>query len=294
MESDNPLTFFPQYQPTVRPLTYQRITADLTELEADLQAGTLPQVSWIIPEIALSEHPPAPVSTGMASAAATLKLLMDSPAWDRMIIIFSYDEAGGYYDHVAPPINESLTLAAAAQGVDPGTYALGRGFRVPAMIVSPFSKRGAVISDVYDHTSTLALIEARFGIAPLTAVDAAADPFTACLDFAHPQPNVSINFPDPSAGLAGCPAILPGAAISLLNEGGFPIAPPAARTYTPSPACPVTVQQSSATTTSTTPAAQVQGSDAENLPATGLDPLVPVMGAVAAAGALALRRVSQT
>src|SRR4051812_48368 len=181
IESDNPLTFFPQYQPTVRPLTFQRISADLAELEVDLAADQLPQVTWILPEIALSEHPPAPISTGMASMAATLKLLMESSAWDRTILIFSYDECGGFYDHVPPPINETVTVAAASQGVEPGTYAFGRGVRVPAMVISPFARPGAVVSDVYDHTSALALIEARFDVQPLTPLDAAADPFVSCL-----------------------------------------------------------------------------------------------------------------
>src|SRR3954454_2731117 len=187
IESDNPLTFFPQYQPTVRPLTFQRISADLAELEADLAANQLPQVSWIIPEIALSEHPPAPISTGMASAAATLKLLMESSAWARTVLIFSYDECGGFYDHVAPPINETVTVAAPSQGVDAVPYAFGRGVRVPAMVISPFARPGAIVSDVYDPPSALALVEARFGVQPLTALDPSADPCNDCLDFARPQ-----------------------------------------------------------------------------------------------------------
>jgi hypothetical protein len=290
VESDNPLTFFPQYQPTVRPLTYAAITADLTMLEADLLTGSLPQVSWIIPEIALSEHPPGPVSTGMASAAATLKLLLDSSAWPRMVIVFSYDEAGGFYDHVAPPIIETLTVDAPSQGVDPGTYAVGRGLRVPAIVVSPFAKRGAVVSDVYDHTSALALIEARFGITPLTAVDAGADPFTACLDFAAPQPNVSISFPDPSAGLLGCPAVVPGALISLLDEGGFPIPAPAARNYTPSPECPAVVNPIVAPTTD----APVAETGAGALPATGGGLPLPLIAGAATVTAITIRRATES
>ncbi|MEY2436986.1 MAG: phospholipase [Acidimicrobiaceae bacterium] len=290
IESDNPLTFFPQYQPTVRPLTFQRISADLTELEADLAAGQLPQVSWIIPEIALSEHPPAPISTGMASVAATLQLLMSSSAWDRTILIFSYDECGGFYDHVPPPINETATVAAASQGVDAGTYAFGRGVRVPAMVISPFARPGAIVSDVYDHTSALALIEARFGIAPLTVLDSAADPFTACLDFSAAQPPVSIAMPDPTAGFAGCPAIVPGAAISLLDEGGFPIPAPQARTYTPSPACTAVVNAPASPSATTAPSAAAPSTG--RLPATGSDLPLPAVASAATAAALLTRRAT--
>jgi phospholipase C len=280
IESDNPLTFFPQYQPTVRPLTFQRISADFTELEVDLAAGQLPQVSWIIPEIALSEHPPFSIANGIASVAATLKLLMESSAWGRMIVIFSYDEAGGYYDHVPPPIIETKTVVAASQGVDAGVYAYGLGFRVPAMVLSPFARRGAVVSDVYDHTSALALIEARFDIAPLTALDAAADPFTACLDFSAPQPPVTIEIPDAGAGAADCALFAPHV---FVDGTGVPIPP--ARTYTPSAECAGVVGGEGNPPT---------GAGAmSTLPPTGADTTVPLVAAGAlTAAALAARRAA--
>ncbi|MEY2421100.1 MAG: phospholipase [Acidimicrobiaceae bacterium] len=275
IESDNPLTFFPQYQPDVRPLTFQRISADLTELELDLATGQLPQVSWIIPEIGLSEHPPFPISTGMSSVAATLKLLMESSAWERTIVIFSYDEAGGYYDHVPPPIIETKTVDGASQGVEPGTYAYGRGFRVPAMVLSPFARPGAIVSDVYDHTSALALIEARFDIEPLTALDAAADPFIACLDFSAPQPALTIEVPDPGVGLADCAVFAPQA---VADSAGVPI--PIARTYTASAACPGVVAG--------------EGNPAPLVARTGNDATTPLLAAGAlTAAALAARRVSR-
>ena len=275
IESDNPLTFFPQYQPGVRPLTFQRISADFTELELDLAAGQLPQVSWIIPEIGLSEHPPFPISTGMSSVAATLKLLMESSAWDRTIVIFSYDEAGGYYDHVAPPIIETTTVDVVSQGVEAGTYAYGLGFRVPAMVLSPFARPGAIVSDTYDHTSALALIEARFDIEPLTALDAAADPFTACLDFSAPQPAVTIEVPDPSAGFGDCALFVPQV---FADAAGVPI--PTARTYTSSPACPGVIEG--------------EGNPAPLVARTGADPTVPLVAAAAlTAAALGARAVSR-
>jgi phospholipase C len=200
-------------------------------------------------------------------------------------VIFSYDEAGGFYDHVPPPPLDSITVTAASQGVEPGTYALGRGFRVPAMVISPFARKGAIVSDVYDHTSALALIEARFGIPALTAIDAAADPFTECFDFATPQPPVTIDMPDPTAGFAGCAPILPAAAISLINEGGFGIPAPTARTYELSPACASAVGGSAGG-----PGAAPDGGQ---LPATGDDPSRAALGGALVAAATAARSFSR-
>jgi phospholipase C len=281
VESDNDLTFFPQYQANVRPLTFQRCNADISELELDLVAGQLPQVSWIVPEISGSEHPPFSVAVGMGFVASTLKLLMESSAWPRMIVIFSYDEAGGYYDHVPPPIVETKSVDVASQGVEAGTYAYGRGLRVPAMVLSPFARPGAIVSDVYDHTSALALIEARFDIDPLTALDAAADPFTACLDFSAPQPPVTIQIPDPSAGAADCGLFAPHV---FVDGTGVPVPP--ARTYTPSSACAGVVGGEGNAPVSTGTTATV--------PRTGSDTMVPLVAAGAlTAAALAVRGVSR-
>jgi phospholipase C len=197
---------------------------------------------------------------------------------------------------VPPPINETVTIDAPSQGVEPGTYAFSRGMRVPAMVISPYARPGAIVSDVYDHTSALALIEARFGVEPLTALDAAADPFTACLDFAAPQPPVTISLPDPVAGVEGCPAVLPGAGASLLNQGGFEIPAPQARTYTPSPACtPVVNATGGAASTTTAPTTTTTASPAGSvLPKTGTDLALPAVAAAATAAALLARRASRT
>jgi phospholipase C len=192
---------------------------------------------------------------------------------------------------VPPPINETVTIDAPSQGVEPGTYAFSRGMRVPAMVISPYARPGAIVSDVYDHTSALALIEARFDVAPLTALDASADPFTACLDFTAPQPPVTIELPNPVAGGEGCPAVLPGAGASLLNQGGFEIPAPQARTYTPSPACTAVVN--APVGASTTTAAPVAPS-ATSLPKTGTDLTLPAVAAAAATAAALVARHAAT
>src|SRR5206468_6976170 len=98
--------------------------------------------------------------------------VVSSPAWPRTLLVVNYDEWGGFYDHVAP---------ATAPDADPGTAL--RGFRVPAMVVSPRARRGAVAHSVYDHTSVLKAIEWRWGLAPLTRRDAHARNIVEVLDF---------------------------------------------------------------------------------------------------------------
>ncbi len=99
--------------------------------------------------------------------------LRNSPSWNDSILFLTYDENGGYYDHVMPP--------AADQGDASSFDQLG--FRVPLVAVSPFAKPHYVSHVVNSHTSFLALIEKRFGLAPLTARDAAADTFEDMFDF---------------------------------------------------------------------------------------------------------------
>ncbi len=139
---------------------------------ADLAADQLPKVSWISLGITDSEHPgfSNPVA-GEIAARQVVEAVISKPAvWKRTALFITWDENGGFFDHVAPPApragtkGEYLTvspLPAAAQGI-PGP--IGLGFRVPMLVISPFSRGGLVCSDVFDHTSTLRFIETRFGV----------------------------------------------------------------------------------------------------------------------------------
>jgi len=124
----------------------------------DLHEGTLPQVSWIVPNAVESEHPPADPRLGMWYATALINALEKSPYWSDSVIVLVWDDYGGFYDHVAP------------SQVD--TY--GYGPRVPALVISPFAAAGEVVHRRYDLTSVLKFIEDRFGLEPLTARDASA------------------------------------------------------------------------------------------------------------------------
>ena len=124
---------------------------------SDLKHGRLPQVSWIIPSFArgLDEHPPADVSVGMDIQEELITALRESSAWPSSAFLLTYDEHGGYFDHVPPP------------QVD----AFGLGVRVPMWVVSPLAKRGHLEPTVYEHTSTLKFLERLFGLPTLASMN---------------------------------------------------------------------------------------------------------------------------
>ncbi len=137
----------------------------------DAAAGTLPDVSWIIGAPGGNEHPPASVTAGQNSVADDIvNAVGKTPAWDSVAIFVTWDDYGGFYDHVPPP------------QVD----ALGLGFRVPCLVVSPYARKGFVDHTVNDHTSVLRFIERRFGLSPLSSRDAAANDLTEAFAFDAP------------------------------------------------------------------------------------------------------------
>ena len=124
---------------------------------------------------------------GEASSRAVIDAVMHSPNWAKTVLLWCYDEHGGYYDHVPPP------AAPAPDDVPPklkpGDVKDGYtrlGFRVPAAIVSPYSKRNYVSHVVHDHTSVLGLVEHKFNLPALTHRDGWADDLTDSLDFDNP------------------------------------------------------------------------------------------------------------
>lgn len=184
----------------------------ISQFMTDAQNGTLPQVSMIEPasSAALDEHPndvdtsaPTDVQAGARYASGLINALMGSPNWKDSAMIFTYDEAGGYYDHVSPqpatpPDSPSsptyLPIDLQAGDVCDGNGQLGTGtcnfahtgYRVPLIIISPFAKKNYVSHTVYDYTAILKLIEKRFGVAALTNRDAAQpDMSTDFFDFAN-------------------------------------------------------------------------------------------------------------
>jgi phospholipase C len=139
----------------------------------DAQSGHLPAVSWLLPPEEESEHPPYSMCQGENWTVSVLNALMQSPDWNSTAVFITWDDFGGFYDHVAPPQIDQF----------------GLGPRVPLLIVSPYAKSGYVSHTVSDHTSFLKFVETRYHLQPLTARDAQASAMLDSFDFNQsPQP----------------------------------------------------------------------------------------------------------
>jgi phospholipase C len=173
--SNNVLPYFKNFLDTTSPLYKQGMVPSYpTDFVADVAAGNLPQVSWIVGSVASSEHPPGPSVLGEVELSAIMTSLMANPVvWGKTVLFLTYDENGGFFDHVVPPTappgtpGEYVTATAVPDASSVGSPAIngpiGLGFRVPLMIISPFSRGGFVSSGVFDHTSILRFLETRFG-----------------------------------------------------------------------------------------------------------------------------------
>jgi phospholipase C len=140
------------------------------EFHADVEGGTLPQVTWIKPPLVDSEHPSAAPTNGEVFLSGILDALVaNRRVWERTVMFVMHDENGGFFDHVPPPTppagtpGEELTVDPLPETAGNIRGPIGLGFRVPALVVSPFSRGGHVNSRVFDHTSLLRFLEARFG-----------------------------------------------------------------------------------------------------------------------------------
>ena len=156
----------------------------IDQFHADAKSGSLPSVSYIDPNILTStEESPQDISLGEYFVSTVATSLLNSPAWDRAMLVWTYDEHGGYYDHVPPPPaippdDIAPVLSATDQ---PGAYDR-YGFRVPTVVMSPYSKPNYVSHTVYDHTSILKTIERKWNLPAMTYRDANANDLLDCLD----------------------------------------------------------------------------------------------------------------
>jgi len=181
--SDVPFLAFwgPKYLPISRPFS---------EFLADCQTGTLPAVSMVDPRflgessgISGDDHPHADVRNGQTFMNQVYEAVVNSPRFRQTVLVITYDEWGGFFDHVPPPtgpIPAGDLVAGATDGL--------LGFRVPALVVSPFAQRREVSSAVLDHTSILKMIEWRWKLPPLTVRDEAATNLATILDFKNAKP----------------------------------------------------------------------------------------------------------
>lgn len=171
-------------------LRYLSMIKPMSSFFADAANGSLPNVALVDPDLlndrSDSFHPPGDVRDGDGFLAKVYGAITRSPQWSSTLLIVTFDEWGGFFDHVPPP-RAPLPAAEAAIGND-GLL----GFRVPTILISPFVKRGAVSSKVYDHISVLRLIESRWNLAPLSIRDAQANNLLDELDIANPNLNAPV------------------------------------------------------------------------------------------------------
>ena len=160
-----PFVFFAPYAlGTPGAKTHLKDEADFIDA---IEHGSLPAVSFFKPSGEDNEHPGyTNVLAGEYHTALLLRMIERSPLWEDSVVIVTYDENGGMWDHVAPPVIDKW----------------GPGSRVPALVISPFAKRGFIDHTVYDTTAILKLIETRYGLAPLASRDAASGDLTSALE----------------------------------------------------------------------------------------------------------------
>ena len=135
----------------------------------DALNGNLPAVSWLVVGSGLSEHPPASVCLGENWTVEQINAVMSGPDWDATVVFLTWDDFGGFYDHVAPPVVDNF----------------GFGPRVPLLIISPWTKRGHITHTTLEFSSVLKFIEERFDLDPLTERDQDANDLIDSFDFDH-------------------------------------------------------------------------------------------------------------
>jgi phospholipase C len=207
----------------------------IAQFYADCKTGTLPAFSFVDPDFGIAdvagglvpgvsaptvvraqgqdEENPQNIRYGEAFVADVVNAVMSSPAWPKTLLVWLYDEHGGYYDHVPPPraIPPDHIKPQLQPGDLPGGYD-SYGLRVPAVVVSPWARRDHVSNVVHDHTSVLAFVERKWNLPAMTYRDANAAPMLDFLDFRRPaflSPPALAAAPSPLGG-RGCDTTDPG------------------------------------------------------------------------------------
>jgi phospholipase C len=228
---DNSLLYFHQYQNALpgNPLAdkakigtaivnkNRSPDALLSDFRADVQNGRLPQVSWIVAPEAYTEHPNWEPDFGAWYVSQVVDILASNPeVWSKMVLFVTYDEDGGFFDHMVsptPPQNRAQGLSTVpttneifpgALGFPAGPY--GVGVRVPMIVVSPWTRGGWVNSQLFDHTSLIRFLETRFACGNSDLIESNITPWrravvgdlTSTFDFKHPNKSARVRLPDTS------------------------------------------------------------------------------------------------
>jgi phospholipase C len=162
---------------------YASISAPFSTFLTDCATGQLPAVAYVDPRFldegsgtSGDDHPHADIRVGQSFLDRIYRAVTTGPGWGRTVLVITYDEWGGFFDHVAPPLAPDANPACRL-----------RGFRVPTLVISPLAYRNRVAHGVYDHTSILKMIEWRWNLAPLSTRDAHARNLAEVLKFGTPN-----------------------------------------------------------------------------------------------------------
>ena len=140
-----------------------------TQVLTDINSGTLAQVSWVVPSYANSDHAGSRSNTGPDWVASIVNEIGASQYWSNTVVFITWDDWGGWYDHVSPPQIDNM----------------GLGFRVPLIVVSPYAMHGYVSHTQHEFGSFLAFLELRFSLPSLQTRDAVSDNLMDCFDFSQ-------------------------------------------------------------------------------------------------------------
>ena len=197
----------------------------MSQYYKDAAAGRLPQVAFVESDPLgdvnheSDEHPPANVQVGQRFTHDVIKALVASPNWSSSAMFLTYDEHGGYYDHVRAAARTAPDKIRPMRQAGDAAGSFNRyGIRVPTIVISPYARKHFVSHTTYDHTSILRFIEKRFGLPALTKRDKAANPMLGMFDFSK------ISNPKPKIGAAP---------VSAAGQGGVHQAAPAGRRTQP-------------------------------------------------------------
>src|ERR1700732_5356553 len=237
--SDNVLSYFKNFQDPSSVLHQNAFGPQFpVDFLSDVVSGNLPQVSWLIGSVITSDHPPSPSIFGENILSLIVSALSANPTlWAKTILLVNFDENGGFFDHV-PPVTappgtpgEYVTAPAVPDPTVAGSPAIsgpiGLGFRVPLLIISPFSRGGFVSSDLFDHTSVLRFLETLFG--------AEVPNLSAWRRATVGDLTSAFNFKNPDQSIPSLPSTLPGDAQTILQcvadlAGTTPFIVPATQT----------------------------------------------------------------
>jgi phospholipase C len=163
----NPLPAFAEFRSNP---SLMKNLADTSNFAASIRAGKLPEVSWLMPESdSESEHPPYNITLGEHDVVSEINTIMQSAYWNSTAIFVTFDDYGGWYDHVPPPQVDGY----------------GYGFRVPCLVISPYARQGVIDHVQGDFTSILKFVETVYSLQPLSSRDSLANNMMEAFDFSQ-------------------------------------------------------------------------------------------------------------